>query len=294
MNFDQTIIEIRERATLGLYDLALHVIVRHWQPLLTLWVINIIPWIAIDFWLVGWMADSSLEVPTNFAYYWAMTWLVLSQAQVGTWLIVMYLGKAMFAGRPSVREVLRDALRINPYYWFSQGVLRTVFLALAACLLIDGESESTYGTVFMLLTVIVLVGLLVRALRPFVTEILVLEKTPIREKEGQIRFSARSRSLHTFASSDLLGKAITAGCMGALLTFSIHSCLVTGDAILNIRANSDFSLQPYYYVAALWTVAGFICIVRFLAYIDLRIRQEGWAVELRIRAEAQRLEQSVS
>jgi len=40
---------------------------------------------------------------------------------------------------------------------------------------------------------------------------------------------------------------------------------------------------------ALWFVAGFMTIVRFLQYLDLRIRQEGWEVELRMRAAGARI-----
>jgi len=39
----------------------------------------------------------------------------------------------------------------------------------------------------------------------------------------------------------------------------------------------------------MWTTAGYLAVVRFLAYLDLRIRQEGWEVELRMRAEGTRL-----
>ena len=42
---------------------------------------------------------------------------------------------------------------------------------------------------------------------------------------------------------------------------------------------------------AMWFVAAYLTVVRFLNYLDLRIRDEGWEVELRMRAEAVRLEQ---
>jgi hypothetical protein len=40
---------------------------------------------------------------------------------------------------------------------------------------------------------------------------------------------------------------------------------------------------------ALWIVASFFSVVRFLSYLDRRIRNEGWEVELVLRAEAERL-----
>jgi hypothetical protein len=43
------------------------------------------------------------------------------------------------------------------------------------------------------------------------------------------------------------------------------------------------------YPLSLWMVAGFMTVVRFLGYLDLRIRHEGWETELLLRAEASRL-----
>jgi hypothetical protein len=43
------------------------------------------------------------------------------------------------------------------------------------------------------------------------------------------------------------------------------------------------------YPLALWVVVGWFSIMRFLSYLDLRIRHEGWEVELLMRAEALRM-----
>jgi hypothetical protein len=40
---------------------------------------------------------------------------------------------------------------------------------------------------------------------------------------------------------------------------------------------------------ALWSVLGYFTVVRYLSYLDLRIRTEGWEVELLMRAEGERL-----
>jgi hypothetical protein len=40
---------------------------------------------------------------------------------------------------------------------------------------------------------------------------------------------------------------------------------------------------------AIWIVLGYFAVVRFLCYLDLRIRHEGWEVELLMRAEAARM-----
>ena len=50
----------------------------------------------------------------------------------------------------------------------------------------------------------------------------------------------------------------------------------------------------FYYPLALWIVVGFFAVARFLGYLDLRMRREGWEVELMMRAEAARLERQLT
>ena len=56
---------------------------------------------------------------------------------------------------------------------------------------------------------------------------------------------------------------------------------------------NQWSLEgPFYwlfYPLMLWIVAAWLTAVRFLGYLDLRIRREGWEVELLMRAEASSL-----
>ena len=53
--------------------------------------------------------------------------------------------------------------------------------------------------------------------------------------------------------------------------------------------NLDWFKLEVVYPACLWLVVAFLAVVRFLSYLDLRIRHEGWEVELLMRAEALRL-----
>ena len=292
MRFDHQFIAIRERPTLEIFDLALHVMVAHFWPLVTLLVLGTLPWVALDYWLVGWMLDDTYGIDIQAAYYWAMPALVISQAPWGTALMTQYLGKAMFADRPSLGEVIREAATTSPYFFISHGVLRLSVVAIFICLMCDGGSEMTLVAIYLWLTLCVGAGLMVRAFRPYVSEILMLERTPIWPKDKKsIKFSARSKSLHAFASGDLFSKFMVSTFVGVALTFVVLSLFAMVDSALNLRATSDVALTPYYLIAALWLVAGYLAVVRFLCYLDLRIRQEGWAVELRMRAEGQRLAQ---
>ena len=77
-----------------------------------------------------------------------------------------------------------------------------------------------------------------------------------------------------------------------LMLFAVHSVFIMLDSMLSIRANSEQSLQPFYLLASGWFVAAFFAVVQFLMYINVRIRQEGWAVQLKFMTENNLLNQS--
>ncbi|MFT5302118.1 MAG: hypothetical protein ACI87E_002025 [Mariniblastus sp.] len=288
MRFDKTFIAIRERSVLEIFDLSLHVFVDHFRSLFWLLVIGATPWIALDLWLTHWMLDAD---EFGQLYYWVMFLLVVSQAQVGTLFMTSYLGRAMFVGRPGIWATIKDSLKTSPYFIWSHGIIRTAILALLSTFWI---SESDWGASLLICWFVlpgwVSLGILIRAFRPFVSEILLLERTPISKKdENQIFFSRRSKALHVSATSELFGRFSLSVVLAIPLTFTCFSTLVWIDTVMNIRANAEYSFSPYYWIASMWLVAGFICVSRFLSYIDTRIRQEGWSVELRMRAEGQLL-----
>lgn len=291
MRFDKTFIAIRDRSILEIFDLSLHVVTDHFRALFWLLLIGIAPWVVLDFWLVGWMIDAEDFQPV---YYWVMLMLVISQAQVGTTFMTYYLGQAMFVGRPGVWATVRGVFRTSSYFLWAHGILRMVLPVVLCCFLLSVDDwDAAVAVGALLIPLLVATGMLVRAFRPFVSEILMLEKTPITgQDETQVHFSQRSAALHG-AAGDLFGRFSTSAFLALPLGFACFSMFVTIDSVLNIRANSEHSNLPYYWVAALWMIAGFICVTRFLSYIDIRIRQEGWAVQLKMRAEGHRLAEAI-
>ena len=57
---------------------------------------------------------------------------------------------------------------------------------------------------------------------------------------------------------------------------------------------NDWGWRPLFVEGILpfvfWLAAIYATVVRFMNYLDLRIRREGWEVELKVRAAAQELE----
>ena len=87
MQFDQTSIAIRERSSLEVFDLAANVLVRHLQPIMVLLFLNAMPFVVLDYYLVGWMTDVSFSIDLSIAYYVAVIALMVGQAQLGLSLI---------------------------------------------------------------------------------------------------------------------------------------------------------------------------------------------------------------
>ena len=120
-----------------------------------------------------------------------------------------------------------------------------------------------------------------------------LEKTPVRKKEWQVNYGLRSSSLHKAANSQLLGRAFLVALLAVPLTCSVAGVLLILDYVFNLYTAGEYLPIVIYVPIAMWLVAGIFAVARFLSYIDVRIRQEGWEVELRLRAEALRLEKGV-
>ena len=78
--------------------------------------------------------------------------------------------------------------------------------------------------------------------------------------------------------------------LSILLALSVYLGLyLFGSALFAHSWQHGFFMIQVGLPLSMWCVAGFFAVVRFLGYLDLRIRQEGWEVELKLRAEAQRL-----
>ncbi len=297
MDFSKTFISIRTRSAFQIYDLAILVCVEYFKPLIGLLAIESLPFILLDCWLIGWLATDYKDF--RF-FYWVMFLLVLSQAQIATTFMTHYLGQAMFVGRPKISTTVKEVLRSGFYFHWLHGGVRMVIPVLICCYFLSRSMEiggpERYLYLFFYLPALVLLGVSFRVFRPFVSEILLLEKTPVKsEDEKVVCFHRRSNSLHyrRGAVEGLIGQGVTSFLLGIFLGLALDAGLLQLDKILNIQANSEWSYAACYWLVALWLSVGFLCVSRFLFYIDTRIRQEGWGVELQMRAESRRISETV-
>ncbi len=200
-----------------------------------------------------------------------------------------YLGQAVFEETPTRHDVWVETKRHAGRWIWVLGVQR---LAIPAMLIVAsrvGQPASAFWDAAVPVTILS-TAIMIRAGRPFLPEILLLERCPLKSDRPQvITASQRSGLLHRPAAGDLNGRFLATSFVLAGLFFSIFFTLIS---IRGLAIGSwnlmDLIVLLVLYPVALWLAAAVSVLVRFLVYLDTRIRLEGWEVELAMQAEALR------
>ncbi|MCA9173169.1 MAG: hypothetical protein KDB14_01580 [Planctomycetales bacterium] len=295
MQLDRTSIAIRERGMLESFDLALHVARIHFVPLLVLATIGILPFLLIDRLALGWLVleDPRDYSPSEYAviqmrYIASLVLLIFVQAPLATAMMTTWLGHAVFAERPPIAYGLKKTYGSLAKLLWCQGLLRlTLPITLSFCWLSINDDGVELFVLFLLSTYLALV----RSLRPFLNEIVLLEGNPLGASADShvVTVAKRNASLHEAAGGALFFEFIGSGMLATCLTIALFYTFVFLQGIMLNRWRIGPTLLLYGLPASLWASAMLLTVFRFLCYLDLRIRQEGWAVELGMRAEAARL-----
>ena len=291
MRLDRTRIAIIERRQPEILDAALLVFRKFLVPIVALTMLLAVPMAILNHTLIRWMAFDFEDGFTVLRYVWMMCMVVYVEAPLVSVLTTTYIGKVMFYDDPSTLDVLREVGKVFHRLLWVQGIKRGVLPVL--CFLYYTEPTEEATTIEIMLPFICVVLFLVRSLRPYVNEILLLERSPLRGKKGEINAGLRSQRLHSPHSGDLFGRGVsmilvTIG-LGLAITgvfwFAVSS--LTND--WTWQSTMTFIVTPL----SLWMLVSYVTVFRFLSYLDLRIRLEGWEVELKIRAEANRLNERI-
>ncbi len=297
MQLDSTRIAIRERSLLDTFDLALHVLRDYFKPLLITFFVAVIPLMVINDLLIGWIMDVEYreaffyleEYGAIWRFWWNMTCLVFIEAPLASVFMTSYLGQAVFVARPSYRDVFRDVGKMWARVAWCQLLVRAILPACLVFLLVDRYEEFNPGVELVLLGAIAIYAALVRAIRPYINEIVLLERNPlISRNPSAITIGKRSKDLHGPSGGDLFARWLATALFGVLLTVSFFGTFLFCSGVFLNDWQPGPTMLRYIYPLSIWVVAGYLSVVRFLGYLDLRIRHEGWEVELRLRAEAAR------
>jgi len=290
VQLDRTRIAIRERGLLEILDLSLQVVRAYARPLCLACMAGALPFALLNEWLIGWMTDHPNVWLARGRYFWVMTLLVFIEAPLAVVPITLYLGDAMFLQQTSAWRIATGCWKLLPRLLLCQGVLRGVLPALFLVWTVGKYGEFSASEVF--LSMLAFYVVVIRAVRPYLNEIVLLERNPLGAGRGgtkTLTIARRSAALHNPNAGDLLGRWVGSFALAVLLTMAfVYTCWFMWGTFLN-----DWDWGPVMVHVcvplSMWLVAGYFGVVRFLSYLDLRIRREGWEVELRVRAEAARL-----
>ncbi|HQU46154.1 MAG: hypothetical protein B7Z73_11440 [Planctomycetia bacterium 21-64-5] len=269
MQLDKTRIAIRERSFLDILDLALSVLRQHAGPLALALLAGAVPAALVNHWLLqGLLTESGSEVVW---YLFLMALLVYLEMPLATAPVTLYLGQALFVERPSAARLIKDFVTSLPQMVLYQLAPRALFMPL-----------------FITIPVPFLGW-------PYLGEIILLERNPWRKRlpAGTSTLS-RSGNMHGRNRGELLTRWLGSVMVGTLLLFVFWRSLWFLAEVLTGQLDDVTPQCTVWLPAALWLVLGYFAIVRFLSYLDLRIRTEGWEIELLLRAEAVRLGRQIS
>ncbi|GIX00681.1 MAG: hypothetical protein KatS3mg111_4013 [Pirellulaceae bacterium] len=300
MQLDRTEITIRQRSTSELFDLTLVVFRRHARRILVSAILFGGPIMLAIVASTSWMLDSesllaaeSAGAPVRVtrwrhAMHVLLVWyLVFPMASLP---ITLLLGKLIFLEQITTGQLLRALARSARRWLLVLGGMRLGLIGWLILLFLPRFDPFANPQELMLFFLLLPTVMLIRSVRPFAPEILVLEECPLRARQAwEIPYRRRVRSLHRFATGDNIGRGALLGVVLTLLGLSLagNAMFVQGSATGNWSWNAwwDHVIVP----GLFWLLGIYAAVFRFVAYLDTRIRTEGWEVELRMRAEAQRL-----
>ncbi len=296
MQLDRTHVAIRSRTFSEIGDLAFMLIRQYPQAILVGLSVGVLPWLVADTLLLGWLPWSETAtvaydeetLVSRYRYAFLTATLIFLQAPLAGILTTYYIGQAVFEERPTWRNVFRETSRIAPRLLWSLGVFRGAIPAMFVVGLAWSEIISAGAETFWLVLILIW-AMAVRSFRPFLPEILVLERCPLRKgKADQITARRRSSLLHSPIGGDLLGRFMLGGVLFVLLACALFfSAMWANQQLFNSVRWSLVNMLVLLPVS-LWLTVGLATVIRFLSYLDSRIRLEGWEVELMLRAEAMR------
>jgi len=266
VQLDKTQIVVRERSFLDILDLALRVIRWCAGPLAIALAAGILPMFLLNVYLLSRFEEPNLRFGFPVGYMLLLMVFVVWEIPLATAPATLYLGQAVFQQRPSASRIAGDFLQSLPQLFVYQVLLRMLLVWL-------------------------LVGWLWLFSRyTYLSEVILLERNPLRQRSSaKPSTGRRCRTLHSGVGGALLVRGMGSAALGGLLLLSFWGSIWMLRGLLLGQWELENTMFTHYFHAALWLAVAFFGVVRFLSYLDIRIRREGWEVELVMRAESERL-----
>ncbi len=264
MQLDRSRIAISERSWADNLDLALHLLRSYGGPLAVCALVAIVPLAVLNHLFLTWMfPDVWADDDSVGILYW-ITCLVMIEAPIATAPMTLYLGQALFVEKPAARTVARDFFACLPQMMLLQLLLRAILILPVVTWI------APFG------------------MWPYLNEIILLERNPLVGRGGRLSTLKRNSLLHRGNSGDYFVRAIGSALLSLLLITALY---LTEDMLARHLLGFEPGATGWLIEmqVAFWIVAAYFAVVRFLSYLDGRIRNEGWEVELLLRAQRTRL-----
>ena len=298
MKFDETRVTIRERSWLEILDLALRLYAEYWRLLSVTFVLAALPLAVANDLLVVRLMDFQWEedpYAENVKFIFITSVLVFIQAPMASVFTTMLLGRIMFLQSPDLGSLVKQVFNLSPRWLISQGLLRGSLLSLLFFIGMSANKGDTRMTIFTLLTMLAVYLALLRSVRPFLIEVILLERPRYWSgRSDSLSLYQRMQKLHLVDMGDLIVRFIASGIFAMVLSVVIFQILWFVSWVVEGQTAWGPFLTRFCVPTAMWMTAAFFSVVRFLGYLDRRTRNEGWSVSLQLRAESQRLAQQWS
>lgn len=294
MQLDQTHVAVRVRTLSEIGDLALVLLHRYPATLLLGFLAGAWPWMVANGLLLYWIpiteAEFGLQDPeaarelSRYGVWMAL--LVFLQTPAAGVVTTIYLGQAVFEHRPNWKSALRIGRQQFLRWFYCLGVRR---LAVPVMVLLAARLFQRFDSFFDVAVpgTVLVIAAVIRAGRPFLPEMILLEMCPLRSRNpNDITLARRAKALHRPGGADLPGRWMAIALALMVLFAGWFYSLVWVRGIMTGYWTFTLFTWLVIYPLALWTIGGLSVVVRMLTYLDTRIRLEGWDVELAVRAEA--------
>ena len=252
-------VALRERSGMQIMDLAITVLRAWWRPLLVPLIMGFLPFFLLNLFIGNLLQERMIEVDNTEDYFSVPYFLTLIFIMEAPWIsapVEIAMGGLVFNQRVTTRQIMGRIIRGMPKMVLFQVIARGII------------------TIFGITILAIPLAL------GFVNEIIYLERVSWR------RLYKRVKSLN--ANADQFAFSFSA-------TFFLLVFVISGwyalSVFLSVMEKSSIWLDSELLIFSDWklhvlTIAGiqFFAIARFLFYIDVRIRSEGWDLENQVRA----------
>ena len=311
MQLDKTAIVIAQRSAIDIIDLSLLVMRTYAGSIVYFTILGAAPFALLNLLLsIPILQYDSLATESiwysspwiyRVRYYFVATGAVFLQAPIALCLVTNFIGQSVFVERQSAAQVGRAVFGQWPQVFTVLGLLRlglVSYIPLVLLCLIPEFRPEVEVTIYLL--GMIGVAYLVRAFRPFSPEILVLERSPLfvgkKKADKGVSQSYRKRSswLYSAQYNDNFGIHLILSLVGAATVLALCSGALFVSGVVFGKWEAGVLMDAIIFPLCLWTVASWMTVLRFLFYMNSRIRSEGWEIELRFKAEAERWKETLA